>query len=61
MDSSNADQDELSREITRALESVDEGDRTLFLAKLALKLGHQLGDPKEVSQAIDEARRDIDG
>tara|TARA_A100001037_G_scaffold113538_2_gene103431 strand:+ start:6692 stop:6877 length:186 start_codon:yes stop_codon:yes gene_type:complete len=49
------------REIERALASLDEKDHVLFLAKLALKLGHQLESPSAIAEAITEARQELDG
>lgn len=46
-------------EIDLALATLDVKDHALFLAKVALKLGHQLESPSAVAKAITEARNEI--
>ena len=60
MNDPDADREDVSRESTRAFDSLGEENRTLFLAKLALKLGYRVGDLKAVSEAIDAARREVE-
>ena len=60
MNDPDADREDVSREIARAFDSLGEENRTLFLAKLALKLGYRVDDLKAVSEAIDAARREVE-
>ncbi|MCB1348621.1 MAG: hypothetical protein R3D59_04565 [Paracoccaceae bacterium] len=46
--------------LATTLDAVEAPRRELFLAKLALLLAHDLGDPDRVCRRIDEATRNID-
>lgn len=50
----------LEIEIELALATLDRKDHALFLAKVALKLGHQLENPSVIAKAITEARNELD-
>ena len=46
--------------LARAIDAVGEDKSELFLAKLALSLGHELGDPARVTTLIEGCSRDLD-
>ena len=60
MNKPNGNRQDLENRIERALMALDEKDHALFLAKLALKLGHQLENPSAVATAIAEACNELD-
>lgn len=47
-------------QLAEALDAVPREQRVLFLTKLSLALANLLGDPAQVRQAIEAAKRDLD-
>ncbi len=46
--------------ISRALNEVDAAERVTFLAKLALLLANEQGDPQRVRELVAQAKQDLE-